>query len=750
MGTKIAVYTAIFGGYDGVLEIERPDPDISYFLFTDGSIDAAPHPWQLRPMPAVFSDPQRDARRVKVLPHLFLPLQFEISVWIDGNCQIKNLSANAISRWIGDQDIALPGHVERNCVYKEAEVLIASGLFDSPARISRQMSAYRIYGMPQDFGLHHTNFLIRRHNNPDCLLFCSEWWQHISAHSKRDQLSFDFARWKLPRSKVGTLDISYNDNSAFRCSGIHRSPRRIVSDHLGSTVRCNDLPHPFLAASYNPQYDVWPAQFLDHLRHLNEIASGTGEPLEGNLCYFHCQQDFKYSPPDPRRGERRETFLRALAGRSRLLEIGFNAGHSTLLALTHSNASVTSVDNCSHAYTEPTAAHLQDAFPGRLRFFPLDSRRMPAISRELGLGTHDMIYIDGGHGPDVFASDIATAITFSKPGTLVLVDDLYVPAIRQMTDRLVANCLLAEYGNLETMKSGAYLTLETVKSPDVAAHSTLVNRLSSGVSLRRVSEETQTPFMSELLSGLDGKAAAAQPGMREICGKSNSISVSISHLDGELVDEIKRIGYHPFIVARNATDPNGKRFLICDTQNDITEFSKSLLHERVLTRSVLLRGIERALHQDITAAAEILFSWIANAAQQRERIYLGLSAGVDLPLYYNYPIFEVAAEAEGGSAVSCVLQLLAIFDAYYGAKGNDHSRSAILEALALALTRWWGIHNQFDHAAKIIARVLKINPTSINLRRAINALELRSRTALNANNPGRINSRDPSSAGGQA
>ena len=386
VGTKIAVYTAIFGGYDGVLEIERPDPDISYFLFTDGSIDAAPHPWQLRPMPAIFSDPQRDARRVKVLPHLFLPLQFEISVWIDGNCQIKNLSANAISRWIGDQDIALPGHVERNCVYKEAEVLIASGLFDSPARISRQMSAYRIYGMPQDFGLHHTNFLIRRHNNPDCLLFCSEWWQHISAHSKRDQLSFDFVRWKLPRSKVGTLDISYNDNSAFRCSGVHRSPRRIVSDHLGSTVRCNDLPHPFLAASYNPQYDVWPAQFLDHLRHLNEIASGTGEPLEGNLCYFHCQQDFKYSPPDPRRGERRETFLRALAGRSRLLEIGFNAGHSTLLALTHSNASVTSVDNCSHAYTEPTAAHLQDAFPGRLRFFPLDFAENAGHFTRIGFG----------------------------------------------------------------------------------------------------------------------------------------------------------------------------------------------------------------------------------------------------------------------------------------------------------------------------------------------------------------------------
>jgi hypothetical protein len=740
VGAKIAVYTAIFGGYDGVLEIERPDPDISYFLFTDGSIDAAPHPWQLRPMPAIFSDPQRDARRVKALPHLFLPLQFDISVWIDGNCQIKNLSANAISQWIGDQDIALPGHAERNCIYKEAEALIASGLFDSPARISRQMSAYRIYGMPQDFGLHHTNFLIRRHNNPDCLQFCLEWWQHISAHSKRDQLSFDFVRWKLPQSKVGTLDISYNDNSTFRCSGIHRSPRRIVSDHMGSTVRCNDLPLPFLAASYNPQYDVWPPQFLDHLHHLNEIVSGIAEPLEGNLCYFHCQQDSKYSPPDPRRGERRETFLRALAGRSRLLEIGFNAGHSALLALTHSNASVTSIDNCCHAYTEPAAAHLRDAFPGRLRFFPLDSRRIPAMSRELGLGTHDMIHIDGGHGPDVFASDIATAITFSKPGTLVLVDDLYVPAIRQMTDRLVADCLIAEYGNLETMESGAYLTLETVRSPEVAAHSMLVNRLSSGVSLRRVSEETLTPFMSELLSGLDGEAAAAGPGMCEIVGEPDPMSLSTFHLDGELIDEIKRIGYHPFIIARNVASPDDVRFLICDTQNEIAEFSNGLLNARALASSVLLRGIERALYQDITAAADIFFSWIANAVQRRERIYLGLSPDVDLPLYYNYPIFEVTSEADGGSAVLRVVQLVAIFDAYYRAKGNDYSRSAILEALAVALERWWGIHNQLDHAAKIIARVLRINPTSINLRTAINALELRGRTALNANKLGRFDS----------
>src|SRR5205807_347457 len=153
-------------------------------------------------------------------------------------------------------------------------------------------------------------------------------------------------------------------------------------------------------------------QFLHHLRHLNRIVAASGEPLEGNLCYFHHQHGFEHSPPDPRRGTRRETFLRALAGRSRLLEIGFNAGHSALLALTHSEVSVTAIDDGSHGYTEPAAEHLRQAFPGRFAFFKSDSRTMLALARELHLGAHDIVHIDGGHAADVFASDVTTALTF--------------------------------------------------------------------------------------------------------------------------------------------------------------------------------------------------------------------------------------------------------------------------------------------------------------------------------------------------
>lgn len=223
MTEKIAVYTAIFGAYDDPVPIRQPDPDVDYLLFADSTVKAAPPPWQLRTVPAVFADPQRDARRLKTLAHLFLPQEYTVSVWVDGNCRIEHIRAGAILQLLGEADIAVPAHAERTCIFAEGETLLAHGLYNSPGRIARQMTAYQIAGLPRDFGLHHTNFLIRRHSTPSCIQFCCEWWQQIHSYSKRDQLSFDFVRWKQPQSKIATLRMSYEANDLFRCSGVHKS-----------------------------------------------------------------------------------------------------------------------------------------------------------------------------------------------------------------------------------------------------------------------------------------------------------------------------------------------------------------------------------------------------------------------------------------------------------------------------------------------------------------------------------------------
>jgi hypothetical protein len=727
----IVVYTAIFGAYDDPPTVSQVDPAISYLLFADGTVSSVPSPWELRPLPAIFVDPQRDARRLKALPHLFLPEGHNVSVWIDGNCEINDLTADAVLTMLDNAELAVPAHEERGCVFEEAKALLALGVYDSPARIARQMTAYEIAGLPRHVGLHHTNFLIRRHAHPACIHFCTEWWEQISHHSKRDQLSFDFVRWKLPQATVRTIPIRYTENALFRSRSSHRFPHRVVSEHVSVGVRWNDLAHQFLAAPYLPQYDAWPQSFLDHLRRINAIVAATGEPLEGNLCYFHQQENFLYSSPDPRRGARRETFLRALAGRRRLLEIGFNAGHSTLLALTHSDVSVTAIDIGAHAYTEPAAAYLQEAFGERFQFIKLDSRQLPTSVQAIDVGGHDIINIDGAQGADVFANDISSAVAYGKPGMLVVINDIYVPAIRHITNRLVSDGLLAPYGDLQTMESGTYVVLEFARPYEATYHGVLTSKILEEVeALLRGDGQGRNRFQLELMRHLNTEGAlASSPEITPARPQSGeAASLSVPPLDSKIINEIRRIGFHPFVLVRIACDSAESRFVICETQNEAADFAEKIAADTTLTNSRLLRGIARAMQMKFDEAAELLFGWLTDEnSNQSETIYLELPAGIELPEYYNYPVFEIAAATTGRRSSVRADQLIVLLHAYERADGNDQSRFVLIEVLALAVSRYMGIQNRLSEAAEIIARAIVINPASRRLAAAVNALEMRLR-----------------------
>lgn len=231
---RIAVYTAVFGAYDSAPNVGAPDPALDYFFFTDDASQLVPAPWQARLLEPVFTDPQRDARRVKLLPHLFLP-DHAASVWVDANCELLDLTAAGILDLLGDAEIALPAHQHRACVYEEAGAVVDLKL-DSPIRVARQMEAYRRAGFPEGAGLHATMFLVRRHLAPDCIRFSDEWWGEVDRDSKRDQLSFDFIRWRLG-TRIKTLPLSYLDNPVFRWAGRHRLSTRVISEHSGPGPR---------------------------------------------------------------------------------------------------------------------------------------------------------------------------------------------------------------------------------------------------------------------------------------------------------------------------------------------------------------------------------------------------------------------------------------------------------------------------------------------------------------------------------
>jgi hypothetical protein len=676
------IYSAIFGAYDHPPEVSNIDPSISYILFCDETITSAPPPWQLRRLPAIFTDPQRDARRVKILPQLFLPDEFDVSVWIDSNCRILDLDAATIFEMLGDASVAVPRHAERDCIFEEAKLLLVLK-YDSPAKISRQVTSYELDGFPHHFGLHHTNFLVRRHFDDGCVRFCNEWWHEISRHSKRDQMSFDYVRWRLPNTKIRSIPLNYTVNPHFTALPSHRLARRTPTEHLHVGVRSQDLSASFLAAPYSSHYEVWPVIFLKHLRRLNDIVAGTGETLEGNLCYFDKRQDFLPAPPDPRRGARRETFLRALAGRRHMFEIGFNAGHSSLLALTHSDISVTAIDIATHGYTQPAADYLSRMFPGRFRFIKMDARQLPMHAQALYFGSHDMIHIDGGHSGDAFASDIATALTFGAPDTLVLIDDIYLHPIRRMTDQLITDHMLTRYGDLETIESGAYIVLEGSEHADAEYHAALVNRLLQTDQLRAGYNGNDGNFAKELTGSLVNERPAPVETTKRA---SPTGPASLPCFDDGFIAEIRRIGFHPFILVRTADGNSGQQYIVCETQNDASQFAEKIAEHPLLIDSKLLGAIERAVRFDIDGSARLFHAWISGGKSERSEIScLGLPEDRHLPYYYGYPVFDLTKTAPALSPSHRAGQLIVLKDAYESADGNNASRLALIAALKLAV-----------------------------------------------------------------
>jgi hypothetical protein len=191
----IVVYTAITQGYDTLKTPPlgwRPEAHFVAFL-EELSMTTE---WEMRPLARRTFDPCRDAKIYKILAHDFFP-QARFSLWIDGSIQIvSKLSPQAlVAAYLGQHDLAVFKHRRRNCPYKEGAYCAARGL-DSRELIEGQLKKYRQMGYPQDNGLAECTVLLRRHTDA-IKRFNETWYQEIQAHSRRDQLSFNFVAHSL-------------------------------------------------------------------------------------------------------------------------------------------------------------------------------------------------------------------------------------------------------------------------------------------------------------------------------------------------------------------------------------------------------------------------------------------------------------------------------------------------------------------------------------------------------------------------
>lgn len=208
MGSKrFAAYTAIFGAYDTFVQIYQGNFD--YFLFTEKKI--GPGWGKCMVTPREFEDATRDARRLKILAHRFLP-EYEYTLWLDGaiRCDHTIDPERLIETWLqGKFDLATFRHPERNCVYEEARI-VAGYNRDKPELVQAQMDRYREAKYPVGRGLAETAIILRR-NCPETARFNELWWEEVQAGSRRDQLSFPVAAWRTGL-KVNFLGGVFTDH----------------------------------------------------------------------------------------------------------------------------------------------------------------------------------------------------------------------------------------------------------------------------------------------------------------------------------------------------------------------------------------------------------------------------------------------------------------------------------------------------------------------------------------------------------
>ncbi len=109
----------------------------------------------------------------------------------------------------------------------------------------------------------------------------------------------------------------------------------------------------------------------------------------------------------------------------RVMEIGFNAGHSAELFLSHNpSLTLTSFDLGSHEYVRVAKEYIDTTFPGRHTLILGDSTiKVPQYIRENPSTTFDIIFIDGGHDLPIARSDLENCASLAHKDTIVIMDD---------------------------------------------------------------------------------------------------------------------------------------------------------------------------------------------------------------------------------------------------------------------------------------------------------------------------------------
>ena len=163
------------------------------------------------------------------------------------------------------------------------------------------------------------------------------------------------------------------------------------------------------------------------VRDLNQMLMLVGKHMEGNILYFCTPPEELFLLNDKlRTGDDIENVRNNLyslaSSSSNIIQIGFNAGHSSTLMF-HANptCNIVSFDLFNHAYTEPCSNYL--SFNQRLKLKLIKGNTLETLEKYETDIIFDLIHFDGGQQEEVIENDLNQCMRFADSKTFLVIDD---------------------------------------------------------------------------------------------------------------------------------------------------------------------------------------------------------------------------------------------------------------------------------------------------------------------------------------
>lgn len=216
---RIAILTGLAGLDTATLQDPKIDYSnkgkIDYYAYVDKKYDVKI--WQqielcnFSVIDYKYQD-RRNAKLPKILGSILIP-GYDYYIWHDSYCEVSIHPEIIIREFLGDNQIGVFNHPQRNCVYDELNCLYERDY-------SENIDSFREFLLQQNFpaeqGLFELSSFVYK-NTPLMQKFFLSWWEIICKYSSRDQISFPFLlkKYNIPYCILPGSGQSYAENNKF-------------------------------------------------------------------------------------------------------------------------------------------------------------------------------------------------------------------------------------------------------------------------------------------------------------------------------------------------------------------------------------------------------------------------------------------------------------------------------------------------------------------------------------------------------